>query len=87
MKKTILNLLFLVFITVTLHTFLHNSYDHVHDSECSIYVLEQLLFGADTIGVFVLLTLFLPFTFFIFRVPTPLIQIQSHFNMRAPPSL
>ena len=85
MKKTTLNLLLVAFITLILHTYMHNPFDHSHDSKCSVYVLEQLAFSADIIGAIAVLILFLPFLYFSFSLPKRQLKVEKLFSIRAPP--
>ena len=83
--KSTLNILFIAFIFVTLHTSLHNPYDHNHDSHCSVYVLEQLYFSADIVTIDFIFALFIPFIFLPFKTIPYQNRIQNYFNIRAPP--
>ena len=87
MKKTITNLLLTALIYASLHIFMHNTFDHSHDSQCSVYVLEQLYFSADVIEPFKDLPLYLAFLLFLFTPSNIQLQVKKHFNIRAPPSL
>lgn len=85
MKKTTLYLLLIAFIYISVHSYIHNAFDHVHDTKCSIYVLEEMSTGADIAIVAQLLLLFLGFVFFQFRLPKRQLQAQKLFSIRAPP--
>ncbi|MEA1983452.1 MAG: hypothetical protein U9N39_07900 [Campylobacterota bacterium] len=85
MKKTTLSLILTALIIVIMHSYMHNSFDHSHDSKCSVYVLEQLFFSADIINNLALLTLFLPFLYFSFNLPKHQLKVAKLFSIRAPP--
>ena len=85
MKKTTLYLLFIAFISITLHSYIHNSYDHLHNSECSVYVLEEMAIGTDIITEEELPLLFLSFIVFQLIFLKHQLTTQGLFNIRAPP--
>ena len=72
---------------VFLHIFTHNPFNHSHDSQCSVYVLEELFFSSDVIDITLLITLFLPFLFIKYSVYNYQVQSQNYFQIRAPPAL
>jgi hypothetical protein len=78
-------LLFAAFIFVTFHTLIHNKLDHIHDSDCPVYVLEQLYFSADVVSIVAVFTVFLPFLFLSFQLHTYRFEVQKYFCIRAPP--
>lgn len=86
-KSLVVFILLGAFLFVPLHTPVHNSYDHNHDSSCNVYVLEQLYFGSDIFTVISMFALFLPFTFFLLRSTVESLKVEKYFAIRAPPSL
>ena len=87
MNRIITHILFIALMFVSLHIFTHNSFTHLHDSQCSVYVLEELFFSSDIVDTTLLLTLFLAFTFIRYYIHNYQVQIQNYFQIRAPPSL
>lgn len=85
LKNILVSILLFSFISVVLHNFVHNSYSHLHDSSCSVYVLEQLYFSGDVIESSALLILFLPFLFLVFHSRYVCLRVEKHFPIRAPP--
>lgn len=73
------------FLSVVLHSFVHNSFDHHHDSSCGVYVLEQLYFSGDVVELLTLFTLFIPFAFILFRPTLVCVKVEKKFAIRAPP--
>ena len=84
-QRQIRALLFAALIFSAFHTIIHNKLDHIHDSSCSVYVLEQLYFSADVVTVLPLPTIFLPFLFLHFQLRAYCFTVQKHFSIRAPP--
>ena len=70
---------------ISVHSYIHNAFDHAHDVKCSIYVLEEMSTGADIATVVQLFLLFLGFVFFQFTIPSRQLQAQKLFSIRAPP--
>lgn len=85
MKKTTLYILLGAFIALSFHTYMHNPFDHAHDNECSVYVLEKMTAGADVVAAIEILLLFLGFVFFQFTIPKRQVRFQKLFSIRAPP--
>ena len=85
-KLTVATLL-VSFLFVTIHTFVHNSFDHTHDTSCGVYVLEQLYFGADVFDIAPIFTLFIPFIFVLFTPTLHCVKVEKQFAIRAPPYL
>jgi len=85
-KISILHILFISFLFASVHGYFHNRYDHTHDVNCSVYVLEQLYFGADVVHVVLISTVFIPFVFFLFRPRYICVKVEKHFAIRAPPN-
>lgn len=84
-RRSLAGILFAAFIFTTFHPALHNSFDKNHNSDCPVYVLEQLYFGADIVGIVSIITLFLPFLLLSFQTQTYRFQARSYFSIRAPP--
>lgn len=64
---------------------MHNPFHHGHDAHCSVYVLEQLFFGADTPVPFVLIGLFVPFGLVTLPSSRYRYRAVERFQIRAPP--
>lgn len=75
------------FVFAFLHFSFHNNFDHKHDESCSVYVLEQLFFGADVISISPIFTSFLPFVFSVVIVQIYSFRQLNFFHIRAPPAL
>jgi len=86
LQKLIVAALLASFLFVTLHTFVHNSSDHTHDTNCGVYVLEQLYFGVDVSDVLTVVTLFIPFIFVLFTPTLYCVKVEKQFAIRAPPA-
>ncbi len=84
-RRNTLGILFAAFMFTFLHTAFHNSFDHKHDSQCAVYVLEQFCFGLDVVAFDPLHTLFLPFLFITFLGNFYSLKLQTTFSIRAPP--
>jgi DMSO/TMAO reductase YedYZ heme-binding membrane subunit len=84
-RNKTLQLLIIAFIFTALHLTFHNEFDHQHDSNCSVYVLEELFFSADILDVYALLVLFIPFTVLSFTIVSNFYKAFNQFSIRAPP--
>lgn len=84
-RRSLSGILFAAFIFTTFHTAIHNSFDKNHNSDCPVYVLEQLYFGADIVGIVPIIPLFLPFLLLSFETQTYRFQAPIYFSIRAPP--
>lgn len=74
------------FLLGSFHNFIHNDFDHLHDSSCSVYVLEQLYFAGDILALAVVIRLFYPFVSLLFMASINSIKVEKQFAIRAPPS-
>ena len=86
-RQGILAVLMAAFIFASLHSAIHNDFDHHHDASCNVYVLEQLFVGTDDIPSILLPTLFVTFLFFTFFLPPYCHRLPRLVQSRAPPSL
>lgn len=84
-QRIVLNVIFISFIFAAFHSAIHNDFNHIHDSNCSVYVLEQLYFGADVVSIASVFILFLPFIVVSFIVQRYSFKTLNYFNIRAPP--
>lgn len=78
-------LLFASLLFVSLHTLIHNNFDHAHNSSCSVYVLEELYFGADIVDISTLFVLFIPFAPLLYKPKILCVETLKQFTIRAPP--
>jgi len=86
--KRVLSLVVLLsFLFVALHSALHTPHDHLHDSECSVYVLEQLFGAMDATVVASELFHFTPYIFLLFTLAFAGEKAEKLFSIRAPPSI
>jgi len=85
-RRHILGILFASFIFTFVHSAFHNDFDHLHDTNCAVYVLEQFYYGVDIINVEPFSFVFLPFVFD--TVVRVFYHFKPHafFSIRAPPS-
>ena len=86
LQKMIVAILLVSFFLAALHTSMDNALDHAHDSSCSVYVLEELSFNADTLALTLVTLLFIPYIFLLFTPTYKRVQVEKHFAIRAPPS-
>lgn len=85
-RRKTLGILFAAFIFTFFHTTVHNSFDHKHDSRCTVYVLEQFCLGVDIVNFEPLPVLFLPFVFVAVQRHFCYLKLHTAFSIRAPPS-
>jgi hypothetical protein len=74
---------FLLSIT---HNLFHNSFDHAHDSSCSVYVLEEFFTATDPIHLYkdvLVESVYLDIDLSKELHPT---QTFKHYTIRAPPA-
>ena len=85
-RVLITTILLASFIFATFHTFVHNNFDHKHDSSCSVYVLEELYSSDDVVALTFVTTLFVIFYTLFYNASISPIRVKSYFNSRAPPA-
>lgn len=85
-RVTLITILLASFIFATFHTFVHNNFDHKHDSSCSVYVLEELYSSDDVVTATLLTVLFVIFYTIFYNASISPLQVKSYFNVRAPPA-
>lgn len=83
----VFKVLFFAFVFATLHTAIHNGFEKNHDSDCPVYVLEQLYFSSDVLDFTPLSIVFTAFLVFYFTLTTYRYEAPKLFSIRAPPSL
>ncbi|MBN2815056.1 MAG: hypothetical protein JXQ67_00095 [Campylobacterales bacterium] len=83
--RVLLGLLLASFFFVTIHSYIHNNFNHKHDSSCSVYVLEELINSDEVVYFVVALSLFLPFYFVLYYEKVFFQVLQRSFAIRAPP--
>ncbi|MEA1918816.1 MAG: hypothetical protein U9N52_03165 [Campylobacterota bacterium] len=87
MRTAILTVLIAAFLFTIVHSFIHDSLEHHHDSDCSVYVLEQLYFSGDILSDTSLYLLFTAFVFISFITSIFGFKRYQYFSIRAPPQL
>ena len=84
-RVTVITILLASFVFATFHSFAHNSFDHKHDSSCSVYVLEELYSSNDVVTVTFATTLFVIFYAIFYNATVSPLYTRNYFNVRAPP--
>jgi len=84
-RHVVIGVLFAASVFAAFHSAIHNKFDSRHNSDCPVYVLEQLFFGADVVSISAIVILFLPFIFSSFTTERYSFQTPNYFSIRAPP--
>ncbi len=85
-RKVITPLLLAFFVLSISHNLFHNSFDHVHDATCSVYVVEELFTSTDVVLEYKEPATYLTISYIDSKKEFHSFQAFKHYSIRAPPA-